>query len=1244
MNSRASAVALVILGLLLLAPLLAPWAAQSPALHPRAGVASGIGPSALPSPGPQPLAATVSLALTTSTRAADPKDPARFTVYFNNTGDQAAPSVWINFTAPGGLLFQGDTAAGNASGYPRYRFDNLGLGLHEFQISFIIAIGTAPGSLLTLSATMVYSDGTGAQRFVGPATASVLVGVVTKQLYLGWSASTPGVLSPVPPTGGLLSQGTFTLTKGGPAVNFDLVPALARPFRALNVTAVLYVQPVSTPTNLDMNLTLIDVNGAATNAVKSVEQVNAVTGSGYWTLFYTFPSMNYLFSAGHQIRLQVLNTAASGQSALLATNATAEPSRISVQTTTYVTVDSLAPPVSPPTYLSPKSSLVVTANVSDPFGSREIVDARLNLTGPSGAIVTWLSLLPAAAVDPSSPSAWKLFRYTRAPSLANGTYSIELTAIERNGVVDVAAGSATVRAPAFAFQKVSSVTQAKSGVKFTYSLWYNNTGTGPAGTVWVNDTLPSQVNFLSTVPTFTSSSGSTYRWVLPSVAIGAHVIQMNVQVKGGVSGVGYIRNWASLNFSDEHGFLWPAQISHADVVLNGPFLTLGVTSAPAGFVHSNQPVVYTINLTNSGDAANTIWLNVTLPSGLAYVGDTSASLGGTRTVVGNTIRFIFSNMPSGSGTPVTWAFTMTARAAAGLPWGTMLTSHLALNDTSATNLLMPEQSLDFPLTVASPSISAGTVSFGVPAAAPLIPLSVYVNFTNSGNEPASPVWINLTLDPFLRFSSSPLPSSATNRTVHLTMSNAATGADSALLYVVALVNVTDRQVLSVGGGLAGSDGFGNPVAPVSLTSGSVAVALPRLNFTLSPGATTAEAGSVIRFTITGGNTGSGAASAVWLNLTLPSTLDYLSDSLGAGPVVLGSSYSWHWTTYAPGVHTYFLNLTAGGSALDRTSADLTFSVQAFDLSRRPQPVATFGGRVGFLSPMWLLSITPNRNTTLPGGTCNYTVRVENVGSTAAHFLWLTLNLDANLVLITHTAPVPAAGTTTLNWTFQDVQPGQVIAFNVLVKVAEGTSANTPIAEFIGARYTNSVGTVLGYMRSSSVQIQVGADLLPLLFILVGGSLGGAAVVVVVYRRYRVRIEDVFLISRNGILLSHLTPTPPAGKDEDVLSGMLTAVQDFVQDAFTYGEHRELHQLEFGDYHVLIERGKSVYLAVVYQGRDSGLIRKRVRAVLDRIESSYGDVFTRWEGDMQQVEGTREMLRKGFVEVDHPWSLLKPKAP
>jgi uncharacterized repeat protein (TIGR01451 family) len=1026
-------------------------------------------------------------------------------------------------------------------------------------------------------------------------------------------------------------------------LNFDLSPVLARPFRALNLTATLYMQPLAPPTSLDINLTLIDVNGGATTPVAWKDQVNAITGSGYWMLIYTFPSLVYTFPAGHAIRLQVLNTLSSGQTALLATNATAEPSRLDLETSTYVSIDRLQPVDSPPTYLSPMSSLVILANVSDPFGSSEIANVTANVTSPSGRIANRTGLT-AVLSDPASPSAWKLFRYTVNPALLLGTYAFEVTASERNGVLDVAASSAIARAPALIFQKLSNVPQSKSGQRITYTLWYNNTGTGPAGTVWVNDTLPSQVNFVSSTPGYTSNTGNAYGWVLPSAGVGPHSVQITVQVKGGVSSIGYIRNWAFLNYSDPQGFRWPSNQSHADVVLNGPVLSLGVTTNPTSLLHARQPVVFTFNLTNTGDAAQRIWLNDTLPAGLSWVNDTAATLGGTRTLLGNHVNFVFMNMPSGASTPVSWVFRLTAQAAAGLAGGTVLTDRLALNDSSTNGLLMPEQTFSLSLTVASPNFTSAAAAFGVPTAVPRAPLPVYVNFTNAGNEAAGTVWVNLTLDGNLSFVDAAAPSTVSGNRVMLVLTNETVGPDSVALNVSAADSVVDRQILRINGTLDAVDRFGNPLPRVRLANATVAVALPAVSFRLTPVDPTAEAGSSIVYTIDGGNTGSGTASRLWLNVTLPASLVYGSDTFGAARSYLGSAVSWLWAGYTPGPRTYTLTLLANPLAADHTTANLTFLVQAQDAAGNDRPVTTFNGTAAFVAPTIRLTSSVDRAQAFPGQYLNYTLRTTNAGSTAASYLNLTDTLDSHLQIVTYSVSASVSGTGVLMWQFRDVQPGQTIQIWLLVKVAAGTPAGDQITNILAAQYSNSQGTPLGTAYSVPANTVIEADLTVLLLILLGGSGAGSFVVFVAYRRYRVHIEDVFLIYRDGILISHLTQADVQEKDEDQLSGMLTAVQDFVQDAFTYGRDRELHELEFGDYHILIERGKHVYLAVVYQGRDSGMIRKKVRAVLERVEAAYGPAFDTWDGDMGQVEGTRDLLREGFLETDHPWSLMKPKAP
>src|SRR2546430_13293952 len=92
----------------------------------------------------------------------------------------------------------------------------------------------------------------------------------------------------------------------------------------------------------------------------------------------------------------------------------------------------------PTTAWSPKDALVVQANVSDPFGSSEIASVRINLTAPSGAVITNYTAMALFAIDPSNPSAWKVFRFTLFPPLAQGTYHATVTAMESNGFLDVA--------------------------------------------------------------------------------------------------------------------------------------------------------------------------------------------------------------------------------------------------------------------------------------------------------------------------------------------------------------------------------------------------------------------------------------------------------------------------------------------------------------------------------------------------------------------------------------------------------------------------------------------------------------------------------------------------------------------------------------------------------------------------------------------------------------------------------------
>ena len=54
-----------------------------------------------------------------------------------------------------------------------------------------------------------------------------------------------------------------------------------------------------------------------------------------------------------------------------------------------------------------------------------------------------------------------------------------------------------------------------------------------------------------------------------------------------------------------------------------------------------------------------------------------------------------------------------------------------------------------------------------------------------------------------------------------------------------------------------------------------------------------------------------------------------------------------------------------------------------------------------------------------------------------------------------------------------------------------------------------------------------------------------------------RVEQIFLIHRKtGLVLQHITADPSDSRDPDLVSGMLTAIQDFVKDTFD-SEHGEM---------------------------------------------------------------------------------------
>ena len=123
------------------------------------------------------------------------------------------------------------------------------------------------------------------------------------------------------------------------------------------------------------------------------------------------------------------------------------------------------------------------------------------------------------------------------------------------------------------------------------------------------------------------------------------------------------------------------------------------------------------------------------------------------------------------------------------------------------------------------------------------------------------------------------------------------------------------------------------------------------------------------------------------------------------------------------------------------------------------------------------------------------------------------------------------------------------------------------------------------------------------------------------------VEDAFLVHTDGRLISHQTRKIEDEIDEDVFSGMLTVVQDFVKDSFRTRTKVGLRRLEFGDSRILIERGPNVYLAAVLLGEEPDLLSLYMVELINEIERKFGDTLGTWSGLLSELEGVEEVCRK-----------------
>lgn len=121
--------------------------------------------------------------------------------------------------------------------------------------------------------------------------------------------------------------------------------------------------------------------------------------------------------------------------------------------------------------------------------------------------------------------------------------------------------------------------------------------------------------------------------------------------------------------------------------------------------------------------------------------------------------------------------------------------------------------------------------------------------------------------------------------------------------------------------------------------------------------------------------------------------------------------------------------------------------------------------------------------------------------------------------------------------------------------------------------------------------------------------------VVLLHRLRYRVEQIFLIHREtGLLLQHVATNGAVIQDQHVLSGMLTAIQNYVRDSFGGRQDQTLDQFQVGEWTVWSEQGTQAYLACVVRGTPPASLREILCDTLNHIHAQYTDALAHFAGD------------------------------
>jgi outer membrane protein OmpA-like peptidoglycan-associated protein len=186
---------------------------------------------------------------------------------------------------------------------------------------------------------------------------------------------------------------------------------------------------------------------------------------------------------------------------------------------------------------------------------------------------------------------------------------------------------------------------------------------------------------------------------------------------------------------------------------------------------------------------------------------------------------------------------------------------------------------------------------------------------------------------------------------------------------------------------------------------------------------------------------------------------------------------------------------------------------------------------------------------------------------------------------------------------------------------------------MGPAIRKAIATTLsGMLESLNTTLEHGLSWRALKWRLDARRTGKSFAEIVLLNTLVYRVEQVFLIHRpSGLVVQHLTAPGASVQDPDLVSGMLTAIRDFVGDSFEVADGEGLQTLKIGDLSVWIEQAPHALLALVVRGTAPPALRATMQQALENVHAQYSDLLESFDGNAGRFESARPLLEVCFQQ-------------